>query len=659
MERPFIPSRNLKAILIGGPLLVGLLVLGREHNPAFHSLVEMFSAVIACGIFMMAWNSRRYLDNGVLLFVGIAYLAIGVLDLIHEFAYSTLLFAPQHEPDVVVQLDLAARIIQGASLLVAPFFATRRVWPYRTLMVYTGATVFILLAVFYWRIFPECYIDGEGPTTFKHVAEYAVWIVLLGSLYTFKRFREHFDRYVYRQIVLSIVLTFLSELAFTLYQHVDDVIFLTGHVCKVLAFYFIYDAVIATGLTKPYDFLMRNLKHSEESLRDTVEELRQARAELESRVRERTAELTAKTKTLEREMDVRMQTEEALRESETKYRIVADNTRDWEWWLGPEGQFVYVSPSCEEVTGREAQEFIRDKDLIYRIIHPEDRQQMIDHVEKVDSKHVGGELEFRVIRPDGSLRHLAHACQPVFDPHGAFLGHRGSNRDITERKVAEDALRESEKALRFLSSQLLNVQENERKRVARELHDGINQTLSAIKFSLETRLSRMDGNKAPEGMSIERIISLVHNGIEEARRIQMDLRPPMLDDLGVVATLQWFTREFRAVYDHVRVDVEVDVNEEDISDTLKVVLFRIVQEAFNNTSRHSYADTVRLSIKQVNEHIELSIVDNGVGFDMGTAKMGVGLGSMKERAELSLGSLQVSSAPQQGTAITASWPVTR
>jgi PAS domain S-box-containing protein len=655
--RPFLPSGNLRAILVGGPLLVGLYFIGRPHHPLFHSLVELFTAVVAFGIFMLAWNSRRYLDNKSLLFIGIAYLSVGALDVIHEIAFDALFGVGHYEPNVASQLWIASRFIQGASLLFAPFFTVRNVSANKLLWIYIGVTILVMLTIFFWRIFPTCHIDGVGLTPFKKVAEYVVAVMLVSAIYTFRRFREHFDPYVYRQIILSIVLTILSGLTFVVDVAVDNPVFLIGHMFKVFAFYFIYDAIVATGLAKPHNLLVRNLKQSEESLRDTVEKLKTARTELESRVRERTTELTRKTDTLEQEMEERKRVEEALRESEVKYRIVADNTRDWEWWLGTDGCFLYVSPSCKEITGRDAQEFMQDKELIYKIIHPEDRQKMVDHVAAVDRDHKGGEVEFRIIRPDGFTRHLAHACQPVFDGDGLFLGHRGSNRDITERKIAEDALRESEQALRVLSSQLLNVQENERKRVARELHDGINQTLSAIKFSLETRLSQMDGSKAPDGMSIERIIALVHGGIEEARRIQMDLRPPMLDDLGIVATLRWFTREFRAIYTHIDVVMETDVNEEDIPTSVKVALFRIVQEALNNASRHSYADSLRLSLKGVDGRIELSIIDDGVGFNMENAGKGVGLTSMRERAELSLGSLEVTSAPKRGTRIHASWPV--
>ena len=650
-------SGGLRALLVGAPVLVGVVVIGRYDHLIFHSLTEFFSIIIACGIFMMAWNSRRYLDNNSLLFIGIAYLSVGALDLIHTLAYISTNASLSHETNLPMQLWVAARLVQGASLLLAPLFVKRSLNAHGLLFMYVLVTVLLLISIFYRNVFPDCYVEGEGATPFKTVSEYLVSVMFVGSIFAFSRYRGYLDRHVFRQIVLSLVFSVASDLAFTFSVRVDDAIFIIGHVLKVIAFYFIYDAIIVTGLTRPYDTLMRNLKQSEESLNITVRQLSRARSELESRVRERTAELLMQTESLEREMEERKKMEEALRESETKYRIVAENTRSWEWWLAPDGRFVYVSPSCSRITGHDVEEFIENKELIYQITHPEDRQKLIDHVCEVDEKQEGGEVEFRIVRPDGSCRHLAHACLPVFDAHGVFLGHRGSNRDITEKRVAEDALRESEQALRFLSSQLLTVQENERKRVARELHDGINQTLSAIKVGLETKLAGMRDN-TPGGISLERIIDLVGSGIEEARRIQMDLRPPMLDDLGIVATLQWFTREFGEVYSHLRIELKADVKEDHVPDAIKVVIFRIVQESFNNISKHSRAKSVHVSLKEVRARIELMIEDDGVGFDIDHTSKGLGLTSMRERTELSMGEFEVRSVPGQGTAIVASWPVT-
>ncbi len=130
--------------------------------------------------------------------------------------------------------------------------------------------------------------------------------------------------------------------------------------------------------------------------------------------------------------------------------------------------------------------------------------------------------------------------------------------EITERKRAEEALQESEKQLKHLSSQLLTAQENERRRISRELHDGVGQTLSALKFSLERKLSEMKGGVPPPGITLEEILPMLQEGIAEVRRLSSDLRPSMLDDLGILSTIDWFCRQFQTIYTNIRIEKEVE-----------------------------------------------------------------------------------------------------
>ncbi len=222
----------------------------------------------------------------------------------------------------------------------------------------------------------------------------------------------------------------------------------------------------------------------------------------------------------------------------------------------------------------------------------------------------------------------------------------------------EDELRDSETRLRSLSSQLLTVQENERKRIAVELHDSIGQMLTAIKFKIESILQEKNKRK-----SLEALIPLVRETIEETRRIQMDLRPSTLDDIGVLATLDWFCREYQKIYSHIRIEKEIGLRESDISAPLKTVIYRLTQEALNNIAKHSQANLVLLTLQTIKDRIELIIKDNGGGFSLEEIqsaekpKKGLGLTSMRERAELSGGSFMIESAPGAGTTIRASWPI--
>ena len=154
---------------------------------------------------------------------------------------------------------------------------------------------------------------------------------------------------------------------------------------------------------------------------------------------------------------------------------------------------------------------------------------------------------------------------------------------------------------------------------------------------------------------------MVRETVEEVRRMQMDLRPSTLDDLGILATLGWFCREYQKIYSHIHIEKEIGLQEDEVSPTLKTVTYRLTQEALNNIAKHSKADFVHLSLRRREKEIELVIKDNGMGFDLEEilsperSKRGLGLSSMRERAELSGGTFAIESTPGKGTTLRASW----
>lgn len=244
----------------------------------------------------------------------------------------------------------------------------------------------------------------------------------------------------------------------------------------------------------------------------------------------------------------------------------------------------------------------------------------------------------------------------------------GANRrlmlEIEERRQAEEALRKSENELRLLSAQLLTAEEKERKRIASELHDGIGQSLSAVKFCMEDGIRMVAEGSVGDGMRhLESIVPKMQAAIEEVRRISMDLRPSTLDDLGIIATLAWFCREFQAVYRGIHIEKEIELKESDVPSALKTVIYRIFQEAMNNIAKHGQAEFVSVSLKQANGAIELVIEDSGIGFAPAEVFLevqsprGVGLASMRERAEFAGGTYSIQSAKGEGTVIRASWPL--
>lgn len=237
--------------------------------------------------------------------------------------------------------------------------------------------------------------------------------------------------------------------------------------------------------------------------------------------------------------------------------------------------------------------------------------------------------------------------------------------EILERRRVEDDLRQSEYDMRLLSEQLLTAQEMERKRIADELHDGISQSLAAIKFSIENAVGRgaiRSGGKRDD--LIETILIRIQTAIEEVHRISTNLRPSMLDDLGIIPTIAWFCREFHSIYSDIRLNTYIDIPESDIPVRLKTVIYRILQEALNNIANHSRANYASIHLRQSASMLEFLIQDDGIGFDMTrpvqrdkTSFKGAGIASMRERAEFSGGAFSITSGRDAGTTIRVTWPL--
>jgi signal transduction histidine kinase len=231
------------------------------------------------------------------------------------------------------------------------------------------------------------------------------------------------------------------------------------------------------------------------------------------------------------------------------------------------------------------------------------------------------------------------------------------------RDELEVRVKERTRELERLSTKLLDVQEDERKRIAADLHDGIGQSLSAVKFLVENALEQVKGKlDPPELEQLNRLVPMLRHASDEVRTIVMNLRPSVLDDLGILATIRWFCRRFRTVYRQFDIVEEIRVREGAVSPRLKTIVFRILQEAMNNAAKHSQAELIRVSLTKTNAVLELSIEDDGRGFNpdglnTGTPgwEKGFGITGMKERTELSGGVFRVYSKAGEGTTVTASW----
>jgi PAS domain S-box-containing protein len=477
-----------------------------------------------------------------------------------------------------------------------------------------------------------------------------------------------------------------------------------------------------------------------------------------------------------RDITGRKQAEEALREAELRYRTVADFTYDWEYWENLDGTLLYVSPSCERITGYKVDEFIANPDLLSEIIIPEDKEIWLEHKHGEASKPGEHDVQLRIRGKDGEIRWIEHACLTVIDGQGNFLGNRSSNRDITKRKQAEKALQRSEARLaeaqriahlgnwdwdiaineliwsdevyrifgvapqqfgvtheaflnyvhpeersfveqsinealyeekrcnldyrivrpdgrvrmvhqeaevtldehhrpirmvgtvhditerkraedelRALSNEIVRSQEDERRTIASELHDEIGQSLTVLKLLLDRAMrSPAEGADSIMGEAKE----LINELMGQVRDLSLNLRPAMLDNLGLLQTLLWHFDQYTAKT-QVLVNFKHTGVQRRFPADVRITAYRIVQEALTNVARHAEVNEVNVRAWIDQEVLWLRIEDKGAGFDSNILPIGIsgGLYGMRERAFSLGGKLTIESIPAVGTIVTAELPI--
>jgi len=254
---------------LGTTALAGLFIISQHNYLLFHTLAELFSIAVAWAVFMLMWNTRHYVENEALVFVGAAYFFIGLVDLAHTLAYKGIgVFDEDFGSNLPTQLWIAARYMESSALLAfSILLGYLRTRPILALWIWAGITALFLLLIFYWRVFPVCYVEGAGLTLFKKGSEYIICLVLLTALAILHKKRGLLDRTVYRLMAASMLATLGGELAFTLYVDVYGLSNLVGHFFKIVSFVLIYLALIRSGLTRPFALLFRELEQEKAALR--------------------------------------------------------------------------------------------------------------------------------------------------------------------------------------------------------------------------------------------------------------------------------------------------------------------------------------------------------------------------------------------------------
>jgi PAS domain S-box-containing protein len=258
---------------------------------------------------------------------------------------------------------------------------------------------------------------------------------------------------------------------------------------------------------------------------------------------------------------------------------------------------------------------------------------------------------------DGSLVKIATALSPILDGTGGLIGVSAVVRDITERKRAEQRLRESEEQLRALAAHLESAREEERARMARGIHDELGQMLTALRLDITWLARRVREPSAAVMRKMDEMIAMTDESIEASRRIVADLRPPILDDLGLVPAVQWYA-EHLGKRAGLRVRVLTRGGEPALDPRLTVTAYRIVQEALTNVARHATARNVEVRIGTDDGNLLLEVSDDGCGIPASAAsdRRAFGIAGMRERARSGGGTLEVSGVAGGGTLVRVVMP---
>jgi PAS domain S-box-containing protein len=355
---------------------------------------------------------------------------------------------------------------------------------------------------------------------------------------------------------------------------------------------------------------------------------------------------------------IRLRAQEQVLQAELKYRTVADYTFDWEYWQNPDGSLRYVSPSCERVCGYTTQDFIRNPSLLQDIIVTKDKAVWDEH-RCINKKEMQSEeIQFRIQRPNGEIRWIEHACQPVFDQKGKKRGVRASNRDITRRKQSEESLKAISEEAGLLAGKLLNAQELERARVARELHDDITQRLAVMNIEVDNLEMQHQSLAEPLKEKLQQLGIDLGELSSDIHMISRQLHPSILYELGLIKAIETECNNYTRLR-RISPTLDLDNTIKDVPKEIALCIYRILQEGLRNIGKHAMASDIQVRLCMRKNTICLFLKDNGIGFDSASAKerAGIGLASMVERARLVNGDLSIESGTEIGTTIKLKIPI--
>lgn len=357
--------------------------------------------------------------------------------------------------------------------------------------------------------------------------------------------------------------------------------------------------------------------------------------------------------------------ESALVSAEEKYRSMFENAVEGIFQSTPDGRFITANPALSQMLGYDTPDELLNSRTDIAHQHYVEPIRRLEFIDELDRFGVVRGFEHQAYHKDGHKIWLSEDVRRVCDENGAPLYYEGFSADITERKLAAETLNETNEQLRALSARLQSAREEEGTRIAREIHDELGSTLTSLRWDLESveKIVSQSKDQTLSDLLTEKLgsmLGLTDTAVATVRRVASELRPTVLDDLGLAAALEWQAEQFRS-RTKIKCQYECSVEDLDLDGEQSTAVFRIFQEALTNIVRHSKATTINISITAVGDELIFAISDNGCGIttDETSGPGSLGLLGMRERAFLIGGTVDIAGVKGKGSVITARIPVIR
>ncbi|MGD0551204.1 MAG: PAS domain S-box protein [Sedimentisphaerales bacterium] len=392
--------------------------------------------------------------------------------------------------------------------------------------------------------------------------------------------------------------------------------------------------------------------------RKAEEQLQKAHEELETRVKKRTADLAKAVETLQTEIIERKHAEESLRSAEVRFRSIFENTIVGLYRTTPNGRILLANPALIKMMGCRSFKQLANFNVEKNGYDPSTPRSIFKNLIKKEGRVIGLESVWR--RSDGTKLFVSESAFAVKDAKGKILYYEGTAQDITQRKEAEEKLMLYQQRLRSLASELSLAEERLRRRIAAELHDHIAQNLAISKIKLESLKSDAKPGLAK---SFKEVINLISQTIDTSRSLTFEISPPVLYELGFEAAVGWLVRQTRQRFG---LDVEFinDEKPKPLNADIRILLFQAVRELLVNVVKHAKAKKAKVYARAVDDNIQVTVEDNGVGFDITAlnpakdfTKGGFGLFNIRERLDQIGGSVIIQSGRKKGTQIIMTAPI--